>query len=187
MWAAALKPRPSWTAIHLRKPGCSTTSRLPACARASGIPRRRREPDLRVEGRGQRGLQRRKAEGGWTIKGFFVAADQYFFEDFQSGQRFRGSVQTLDETSFRLFAHMTGDAHPLHYDTEYARSTRFGAPIAHGLLLMAMTALGAGPLSVHVEATMVAFLEQGACFLKPVLMGDTVTPELEVAETRLTP
>jgi len=115
-----------------------------------------------------------------------VVAEQYFFEDFRSGQRFRGRVHTLDEISFRLFAQMTGDAHPLHYDAEYARSTRFGAPIAHGLLLMAMTALGAGSLSAHVNDSMVAFLEQGARFLKPVLMGDRVTPELEVAETTLT-
>src|SRR4030095_15928418 len=125
----------------------------------------------------------RKAEGG---RGFFVATQQYFFEDFQSGQRFRGRAHTLDETGFRLFAQITGDPHPLHYDAEYARSTRFGAPIAHGLLLTAITALGAGPLSAHVEESMIAFLEQGARFLRPVLMGDTVTPELEVAETRLT-
>ena len=49
---------------------------------------------------------------------------------------------------------------------------------------MGMTALGAGSLSPHVEDSMIAFLEQGGRFLKPVLLGDTVIPELEVAETR---
>src|SRR5262249_2387250 len=110
---------------------------------------------------------------------------QYFFEDFQPGQRFPGTPRTLDEAAFRLFAQMTGDAHPLHYDPEYAKATRFGAPLAHGLLLMALTALGAGSLSPHVEDSMMAFLDQGGRFVKPVLLGETVTPELEVAETRL--
>lgn len=113
-----------------------------------------------------------------------MAAEQYFYEDFRPGQRFPGTPHTLDEDAFRLFAQMTGDAHPLHYDADYAKTTRFGAPLAHGLLLMGMTALGAGSLSPHVEDSMIAFLEQGGRFLKPVLLGDTVTPELEVAETR---
>jgi acyl dehydratase len=115
-----------------------------------------------------------------------VDAEQYFFEDFHPGQRFPGSPHLLDADAFGLFAKLTGDAHPLHYDPEYARNTRFGAPLAHGLLLMATTALGAGTLSRHLESSMVALLEQGARFLKPVLLGDAVTPELEVAETRPT-
>lgn len=81
---------------------------------------------------------------------------------------------------------MTGDAHPLHYDAEYAKKTPFGKPLAHGLLLMSMTALGATPLSAHVEGSMVAFLEQGGKFMKPVLEGDTVSPVLEVEEARPT-
>lgn len=40
-----------------------------------------------------------------------------------------------------LFAALTGDAHPLHYDPELSRSTRFGQPVAHGLHLAALTAL----------------------------------------------
>jgi len=110
---------------------------------------------------------------------------QYWFEDFTPGRRFPGTAHTLDDTAFKLFAQMTGDAHPLHYDAEYAKKTPFGKPLAHGLLLMSMTALGASPLSPHVEASMVAFLEQGGKFLKPALKGDTVTPVLEVEEARL--
>ena len=113
-----------------------------------------------------------------------VAAAQYWFEDFTPGRKFPGTAHALDDTAFRLFAQMTGDAHPLHYDAAYARKTQFGKPLAHGLLLMSMTALGASPLSRHVEESMVAFLEQGGKFLKPVIAGDTVTPMLEVEEAR---
>ena len=115
-----------------------------------------------------------------------MAAAQYWFEDFTPGRQFQGTIHCLDDASFRLFAQMTGDAHPLHYDAEYAKKTPFGKPLAHGLLLMSMTALGASPLSAHVEDSMVAFLEQGSKFLKPVLVGDTVVPVLQVEEARPT-
>ncbi len=113
-------------------------------------------------------------------------AAQYWFEDFTPGRQFPGATHALGHAAFRQFAEMTGDAHPLHYDAEYAKKTPFGKPLAHGLLLMSMTALGATPLSAHVEDSMVAFLEQGGKFLKPVLEGDTVTPVLEVEEGRPT-
>jgi 3-hydroxybutyryl-CoA dehydratase len=115
-----------------------------------------------------------------------VAVTQYWFEDFTQGRRFPGPPHAMDEAAFAAFSKMTGDAHPLHYDAEYAKKTVFGAPLAHGLLLMSMTALGATPLSAHVEDSMVAFLEQGGKFLKPVLLGDTVTPVMEVEEARTT-
>ncbi len=113
-------------------------------------------------------------------------AAQYWLEDFTPGRQFPGTAHLLDEAAFGQFAQMTGDAHPLHYDGEYAKKTPFGKPLAHGLLLMSMTALGATPLSAHVEGSMVAFLEQGGKFLKPVLVGDTVTPVMEVEEARPT-
>ena len=81
------------------------------------------------------------------------------------------------------FAALTGDAHPLHYDDEYAKTTRFGRPIVHGLHLMALTALGAAPLSEQLKLAMIAFLEQQAFFQKPVFKDDTLTPEFEIEGT----
>jgi 3-hydroxybutyryl-CoA dehydratase len=79
-----------------------------------------------------------------------------------------------------MFAETTGDDHPIHYDPEYAARTRFGKQVAHGLLVMAETALGATPLSARFHEAMIAFVEQGCRFLKPVLIGDTIRTELEV-------
>ncbi len=111
-------------------------------------------------------------------------APQLYFEDFKPGQVYAGQSRTLDEESFRLFAKITGDAHPIHYDREYAMKTRFGERVAHGLLVMSVTALGATPLSARLEESMVAFVEQDAKFLKAVLIGDTVRTEFEVEEVR---
>ena len=106
---------------------------------------------------------------------------QLYFEDFALGDRFRSPGRTLGDAHFLLFAGLTGDNHPIHYDDDYARRTRFGARVAHGLLLMAMTAVGASPLSPRLEGAMIAFVEQGCRFVRPVLLGDTIHAEFEVA------
>ncbi|HYD56805.1 MAG TPA: MaoC family dehydratase [Burkholderiales bacterium] len=105
---------------------------------------------------------------------------QLYFDDLQPGQLYPGQTAKLSAEEFRLFARITGDAHPIHYDAEYAARTRFGKPVAHGLLVMAMTALGATPLSGRLREAMVAFVEQDCRFLKPVLVDDSVRTELEV-------
>jgi acyl dehydratase len=74
-----------------------------------------------------------------------------------------------------FFAGMTGDAHPIHYDDEYAKKHRFGRRLAHGLLLTAMTALGASTLAPLVEDSIIAFVEQTTRFLGPAFVGDTIT------------
>jgi 3-hydroxybutyryl-CoA dehydratase len=106
---------------------------------------------------------------------------QLYFDDFKLGDRFRSPGRTLGEAHFLLFAGLTGDNHPIHYDEDYARQTRFGARVAHGLLVMAMSALGASAQAQRLESSMIAFLEQGCRFLKPVLLGDSVHAEFEVA------
>ena len=50
------------------------------------------------------------------------------------GEEFEGPSKTLTDAHFLLFSGLTGDVHPIHYDVEYAKQTRFGKPLAHGLL-----------------------------------------------------
>lgn len=105
---------------------------------------------------------------------------QRWFEDFAVGDRFGSPAKTLTDAHFLFFAGMTGDAHPLHYDDEYARRTRFGRRPAHGLLLTSLTALGASTLAPLIEDSIVAFVEQHTRFLAPAFIGDTLSPEHEV-------
>jgi len=108
--------------------------------------------------------------------------EQLYFEDFAVGQLFRAPSRTLTDAHFLFFAGLTGDNHPIHYDVEYARQTRFGRPLAHGLLLVALTALGAGVLAPRVQESIVAFVEQSARFVAPAFVGDTIAPSLEVVD-----
>jgi acyl dehydratase len=114
-------------------------------------------------------------------------ATQLFLEDFNRGQIFPGCPREITGADILSFAALTGDSHPIHYDEEYARSTRFGRPIVHGLHLMALTALGAAPLSEQLQRSMVALIEQQASFQKPVFNGDTLRPQFEVEGTEHQP
>jgi 3-hydroxybutyryl-CoA dehydratase len=109
-----------------------------------------------------------------------VVTAQRYFEDFALGDRFGSPSKTLTDAHFLFFAGMTGDAHPLHYDDEYAKATRFGRRLAHGLLLTSMTAVGASSLAPVIEASIVAFVEQRTRFLAPAFIGDTIAPHHEV-------
>jgi 3-hydroxybutyryl-CoA dehydratase len=105
---------------------------------------------------------------------------QLFLEDFSRGQIFPGRARKITDADVLSFAALTDDKHPLHYDDAYAKTTRFGRPIVHGLHLMALTALGAAPLSEQLKDSMIAFLEQHARFQKPVFKDDTVRSEFEI-------
>jgi len=99
-------------------------------------------------------------------------------DELQPGQVFTSPSKTLTDAHFLFFSGLTGDNHPIHYDVEYARTMRFGKPLAHGLLLASLTALGASPASPHLDGFV--FVEQGCRFLKPVAVGDTIQPRLTV-------
>lgn len=107
---------------------------------------------------------------------------QKFFEDFKVGDSYKIPSKTIHDGHFLFFAGLTGDAHPIHYDDEYCKKHMFGKRVTHGLLVASMTALGGSSLSDEVEDSMVAFMSQSSRFLKPVFIGDTIYPELEVAE-----
>ena len=109
-----------------------------------------------------------------------TGSSQRWFEDFKIGDRFGSPGRTLTDAHFLFFAGLTGDAHPIHYDEEYARRHRFGRRVAHGLLLTSLTAVGASTLAPLVEASIVAFVEQRTRFLAPAFIGDTLTPAHEV-------
>jgi 3-hydroxybutyryl-CoA dehydratase len=96
----------------------------------------------------------------------------------QEGDVFEGPSKTLTDAHFLFFSALTGDVHPIHYDAEYAKGTRFGKPLAHGLLLQSLTAMGASTGRDRLEGFV--FIEQGCRFLKPALVGDTIRPRQEV-------
>lgn len=101
---------------------------------------------------------------------------QRFLDDFGPGQTFASRSTTLSQRHFDLFAEMTGDHHPIHYDGDYARSKGWKAPLAHGLLLAGLCAVGAAPLGEELAESMIAMLGNEISYKRPVFIGDMVTP-----------
>jgi acyl dehydratase len=110
---------------------------------------------------------------------------QRWFEDFALGERFVLPSRTMTEAVFLAFQAASGDNHPVHYDMEYCRARGMPHMLAHGFQTLIQTAPGAGLFPYLTEESLVGFLEQSSKFLKPVFVGDTVYPALEIGE--LTP
>jgi acyl dehydratase len=118
---------------------------------------------------------------------FDAAADHRFaptrwFEDFAVGERFWIPSRTQTEALFGAFQLASGDNDPIHYDIEYCRRRGHPGMLAHGMQVMIQTAAGAGVFPHLVADSLVAMLECSARFLEPVYTGDTLYPQLEVAE-----
>jgi acyl dehydratase len=105
---------------------------------------------------------------------------QLFLEDFQPGQVFPSVSKTLTDSHFMFFSAITGDAHPIHYDEEYARSHGWKGRVAHGLLLASICALGAAPISHALSAAMIAMVGTEVRYRGPAYIGDTLLPEFSV-------
>ena len=67
--------------------------------------------------------------------------------EFVPGFVIESPSKTLTDAHFLFFSGLTGDVHPIHYDCEYAKRAGADRPLAHGLLLAAMTAFGATAVS----------------------------------------
>jgi 3-hydroxybutyryl-CoA dehydratase len=89
--------------------------------------------------------------------------------------------KTVTEADVYAFAGITGDFNPLHVNAEFARQSRFGERIAHGMLTAGLIST---VLGMRLPGPGAIFLGQTLKFLKPVRFGDTITAEAEVLSYR---
>lgn len=92
------------------------------------------------------------------------------------GQRARRSL-TVTAREVELYAQITGDRNPLHFDPAFAAATRFGRLVAQG-------GIAAGMLNALVAMDLpgpgTVFMSQSLEYLAPTYLGDTLTAEVEV-------
>ena len=91
--------------------------------------------------------------------------------DLKIGDRFSTSRDVTDEV-IRKFAEVSGDYNPIHLDEEFAKTTRFGRRIAHGMLSGAFIS---AVLGNEFKERKIVYLSQTMKFTAPVFIGDTVT------------
>jgi len=107
-----------------------------------------------------------------------------WWEDFTVGEALVTGRRTVEAGDVSRFAGLTGDFNPLHTDAEFAKTTPFGARVAHGILTLAVSN-GQQNLAGWFEGTTLALLGLDRLrFTAPVKFGDTVHTEMTVKERR---
>jgi acyl dehydratase len=100
------------------------------------------------------------------------------YESLEIGASFK-TTRLLTAADVRTFADLTGDDNPIHVDEDYAKTTRFGKPIVHGVLLLGIISKvlgrdfpGHGSVAVSISCR----------FLRPVPVGSEITVEIRISE-----
>jgi 3-hydroxybutyryl-CoA dehydratase len=88
-------------------------------------------------------------------------------EGFQVGDTFRTS-RTFTEDDVALFARISRDYNPVHFDARFAKAKNFSAPICHGLLAASLATEIGG--QIGWLASSMNFRFKG-----PVYVGETIT------------
>lgn len=99
-------------------------------------------------------------------------------ETLQVGDTGKFSKVITERDIFR-FADASGDYNPLHIDETYARSTRFGKRVAHGILTAGIIST---VLSSDIPGIGTIFLQLQIRFVKPVFINDRITATAMVEE-----
>jgi acyl dehydratase len=99
-------------------------------------------------------------------------AQHLFFDDVEVGQQWESPGRTVTETDVVNFAGLSGDFNPIHMDHEFARTTPFRRPIAHGLLVLSLGS-GLGLFSPPMRTLAVLTIREWQ-FKEPVFAGDTL-------------
>ncbi len=108
-----------------------------------------------------------EARIGKTISEITVGDEAYF-------------AKTLTETDMMLFAGITGDLNQLPINDEFARKTRYGQRIAHGMLTASFVTNILGMKLPGFGTVLRGFKVR---FTAPVFLNDTVEVGIRVTET----
>ena len=90
-------------------------------------------------------------------------------------------TRTIEQADVQAFADLTGDHNPIHVDESFAKTTRFGRRIAHGMLTASLIS---SVLASKLPGEGSVYLGQTLHFVAPVFPGDEITARVTVREIR---
>lgn len=107
-----------------------------------------------------------------------------WYEEAEVGERYVTGGIVVTETHLMNFAGLTGDFFDLHMDDAFARKLGFAGRVAHGILGLAIVDGLKNRAETRFRA--VASLGWNWKFTGPILIGDRIHAEIEVAAKRET-
>ena len=102
----------------------------------------------------------------------------YYFEDLAVGMR-ETLLKKVENEDVIGFAELSGDHNPIHLSEHFARKTRFGGRIVHGLYTASLISAVIG---MRLPGPGAVYISQTLNFRGPVMIGDEVDVIVEVVE-----
>lgn len=96
------------------------------------------------------------------------------------GSQFKATKKITDDV-VKAFVELSGDSNPIHTDDEFAKKSRFGKRIAHGMI---SGALLSAVLGTEFGEKQVVYMSQTMRFVAPVFIDDTITATATVKHIR---
>ena len=103
---------------------------------------------------------------------------EYQFNDIIINQKEKFEVQ-ITENMINEFAKISGDYNPIHVDEEYAKQTKFGKRICHGMLLSSLFSRLVG---MYLTGKNSLYFFQSLNFISPCFINDKVIVEGEIVD-----
>ncbi|MFZ4762474.1 MAG: MaoC family dehydratase [Alphaproteobacteria bacterium] len=100
------------------------------------------------------------------------------FPEYKVGQS-ASFAKIITDADLILFAGLSGDTNPLHFDESFAKTTFFQGRITHGLLTAALIST---VLGTKLPGPGCVYLSQNLKFIAPVKLGETVEARATIAE-----
>jgi 3-hydroxybutyryl-CoA dehydratase len=101
-----------------------------------------------------------------------------YFEDLAVGMR-ATLCKTVENEDVIHFAELSGDHNPIHLSEHFARKTRFGGRIVHGLYTASLIS---GVIGMRLPGPGAVYISQTLNFRGPVKIGDLIDVSVEVVE-----
>ena len=103
---------------------------------------------------------------------------EHKFEEIHIGLKKNFSVR-ITKSLITDFANISGDFNPLHIDEKYAKTTTFGKPICHGMLLASFFSKLIG---MYLPGKYALYFSQSLNFQNPCYVDDEIIVEGEVID-----
>ncbi|MDJ0958048.1 MAG: MaoC family dehydratase [Arenicellales bacterium] len=102
----------------------------------------------------------------------------FYFEDLEVGMNAE-VTKVISEADVRIFADLSGDMNPLHLNEEFAKHTRAGGRVIHGMVTASLLSTIVG---YKLPGPGCLWMAQTLRFLHPVRIGDRVRARGSIVE-----